>query len=71
MQLGIEGEMLAVTKFRPRFELHVWGGVSFFSLITKPHNVFLVTTSILPSVPAVLELHALSPPEGQYALDLI
>ena len=56
--------MLAVTKFRPRFELLVWGDaaifLSFFRLIRKPHNVFLVTTSISPSVPAVPELHALS-----------
>ena len=57
----------------PRFELyHVRARHN--ALIYRPYketaNVFLVTASISPSVLAVWELHALSPPSaGRYALD--
>ena len=56
----------------PRFEwYHVRARHN--ALIYRPYketaNVFLVTTSISPSVLAVWELHALSPPSaGRYAL---
>ena len=57
----------------PRFEwYHVRARHN--TLIYRPYketaNVFLVTASISPSVLAVWELHALSPPSaGRYALD--
>ena len=59
----------------PRFEwYHV--RARYDALIYRPYketaNVFLVTASILPSVLAVWELHALSPPlAGRYALGLV
>ena len=68
-----EGEMLAVTKFRTEIEwYHVRARHN--ALIYRPYketaNVFLVTASISPSVLAVWELHALSPPSaGRYTLD--
>ena len=59
----------------PRFE---WYHVRALhnTLIYRPYketaNVFLLTASISPSVLAVWELHALSPPlAGRYALDTI
>ena len=63
---------LLIINLEPRFEwYHVRARHNV--LIYRPYketaNVFLVTASISPSVLAVWELHALSPPSvGRYAL---
>ena len=66
-----EGEMLAVTKFRTEIcHVRARHNVLIYRPYKETANVFLLTASISPSVLAVWELHALSPPSsGRYALD--
>ena len=61
--------MLAVT--RPEIERGGEGQLARFWPYKNSANVFLVTTSILPSVSAGPELHVVLPLAGRYSLGMV